>query len=259
MAHHANHRTRSRLPANQETRVSAVRRARETAFGLFLPLSTDIEMAMGEATKEATEQLAAARDGATADLRVRGDFGTTFAHRQQVRRHIGNMLGRGFDLDYMVRELQGDLVAVGSKTIDVPIAGFAWSDNGEHRKLMAVFEESDIAVFALHAQADAIGSVLGRVRANEVEMRYPDHVSVATYGHRRDGMNLGADHRAMIADTFEDVFGRHGITSLTLGSLVIGSSYSVPLTESSVLHPAEEIDAMAELELEEMYAMAAEM
>jgi len=257
MAHHTNYRTRSRLPANQETRGSAVRRARETAFGLYLPLMTDIEATVGIAAKEAAELLDVVRNGATADLRIRDDFGATFAHRQQVRGDIGNMLGRGFELPRMVAALQESPVAVGGEAITVPITGFEWSARGEHRKLMAVFDERDIAVAAIHFQAEAICSVLDGVRASEVEVGYPDHVSVAMYGHRRDGMNLSTDQRDMVASTFTDVFARHHIGSLTLGHLVVGSSYSVPLSESTVLYPASEMDFIGDEELAEMYAMAA--
>jgi hypothetical protein len=248
MAKHQKYNIRSaeQLRPNREERPSTRQRATRNAFGLYLPLLTDVGQPLGVAIKNAAGFLAEERRGPSAELMPNDNFGMTFAQHDQVARAMREMLGHGFVLAHMIEKLQAASAAMGNE-VEVPISGFAWEGAGR-RKLAAQFAEGSVALDALRRQASAIQDALGEVRgAGRIEVRQPDHVRVATYGHPRDGMSLSRQHRADVAAIFHDEFssGQGAPLTLTLGSLVVGRSYQS--FDGLELTPTPQVDATLEL------------
>lgn len=219
------------LVADKEQRLSTRRRAAALAFGLYLPLLSDIQAPLKHAIKDATGMMDRTRRGPHGDLAPNDNLGMTFAQRNVVTRNMRNMLGRGFVIKHLIEHLQDSPVAVGAAFIEVPIEGFAWEGKGG-RKLAAQFDTTSLAYQAILDQAVEIGEVVNAERGtNNLEIAIPDHVTVATYGHPGDGMSLSRKHRQEVAQRFFGVFEEHsGIdpVHMRLGSLVVGAHYNQP-------------------------------
>lgn len=233
MAQHRKYNIRSpeQLPPDREQRMSTRRRAAAQVFGLYLPLLADIDMPLKHAVKDTTQLLSRVRRGPSAELVANNNFGMTFAQHAAVNRNMRNMLGQGFVLENFIGHLQDAPVAVGAKSIEVPVSGFGWKGNG-NRKLAAEIDLGSLAFSALVDQAVEIDAVLGKERgSNNLEVATPDHVTVARYGHPGDGMSLSRTHRAEVAERFHEIFLEHNDgapLTLTLGSLVVGQHYNQP-------------------------------
>lgn len=227
-----NTRSPEQLFPNREQRLSTRRRAAAQVFGLYLPLMTDIEAPLKHAVKDTTQLLSRVRKGGSAEIAANNNFGMTFAQHAAVNRNIRNMLGQGFVLENFIGHLQDAPVAVGARSIEVPIAGFDWRGNG-NRKLAAVVDMGSQAFSALVDQAVEIDGILERERgSNNLEVATPEHITVARYGHPGDGMSLSRKHRGEVAERFHEVFLEHNggdePLTLTLGSLVVGQHYNQP-------------------------------
>lgn len=219
------------LVANREHRLSTRQRAAAMAFGLYLPLLTDVHEPLQHAIKDTSRMMDRVRRGPHSELRPNDNFGMTFAQRNMVTRNMRNMLGQGFVIRHLIEHLQDSPVAVGAAYIEVPVEGFDWKGRGS-RKLAAQFDTGSLAFRALMDQAVEIGTILDDERGtNNMEIAVPDHVTVATYGHPGDGMSLSRRHRAEVADRFMDIFVEHSgeePVAVRLGSLVVGAHYNQP-------------------------------
>lgn len=219
------------LVANREHRLSTRRRAAAQAFGLYLPLLSDIQTPLRHAIKDATGMMDRTRRGPHGGLAPNDNFGMTFAQKNMVTRNMRNMLGQGFIIKHLIEHLQDSPVAVGAAFIEVPVAGFDWKGRGS-RKLAAQFDTESLAYGALLEQAVEIGTILDEERGtNNMEIAIPDHVTVATYGHPGDGMSLSRRHRQEVAERFMGIFVEHSgadPVAMRLGSLVVGSHYNQP-------------------------------
>jgi hypothetical protein len=251
-----NIRTANELPADRESRPSVRRRAERVSFGLYLPLRSEIELSLGGAVKDATDFMAEQRRGPSAEIHPHDDFGLTFVHRRLVSFSIRDMVGQGFTIAHLVEALQAAPDAVGYEGLEVPISDFSWVGTGR-RKLAARIDEGSVAFGALCHQAAAIEETVGKVRGgSNVDVRMPDHVSLATYGRPRDGMSLSRAHRGDVAAIFHDrLLSDQGNDQLTfkLGSLVVGTSYSQPfegMELESILSAADLVEPVIELDEE---------
>ncbi len=234
-------RIRGDLICNKEDRPSYKRRVGKEVFGIYRPLTDESESEIREvlrgAQKDITGFLGQTRKE-SAEVMIADDMGVTFVQRTHVRRALNlGLVARGFELGRLVerfehqRDTQPD-------SLEVPFGDFAWFGNrwsgGRYagRKLVGRLAVSE-ATSTLMDQSELVEDVLGAVHAAELNVERPDHVSFLRYGRSGDLLDLGAAHRNGVLDIVEDHFRAAGVTTLTLGELVVGNSYSQPFVPAN--------------------------
>lgn len=234
---------RSDLGAHREVRLHHRHRIGTESFGIYRPLTPssqkEIQEVTGFAIKKITEHLDGHRK-VSADLQVAGEMGVTFVHSRAVRRALGRgALLRGFEPS-RVRQSLEDFANTQPESLEVSLSDFRWFGNRNRsvagRKLVSTFAINDIANAHLTEQATAIEDILHNANGNEIHVEVPDHATFLTYGRQGDMLDLSARHRREVSRIIDQQFYVSGIESITLGSIVVGTSYRAPSTQMSIAH-----------------------
>lgn len=186
--------------------------------------------------------------GTQPEIKMNGDFGVTFLGFQSMRNALVDAIKEErLDVETLVDEL-GEIE---SPPLEVPFSHFEWGGNGR-RRLLARYTLDTLARQTLDEQRQHIDAVLDRHHIARTPLE-PDHTSVVRVApvpplkslvsqpqkcdRRKRRTRTGPEtpeeltnkQRHELATIFHDTFIRRGIGSVSLGPLVIGTSYSKPL------------------------------
>ena len=231
------HGPRTQLISNRENRPSVRARVNKNAFGLWRPLTPDSEQgvqAVMVTAKRMVEQFLREErpDGAFAPLHIPEQatgkepeekirrLGVTFVEKQKVKTSMrqGGHLWQAFEHGRLLSEIEHHQ---SRQTVahPVPIEGFMWVGRGQRHLvgLLANGPEKQELV----KEADVLGRMLASVGGKPIHVQIPDHVTVAQYGARRDGLQLSVNQRNEIEMMMQSQFREASIEEIYLGALAL--------------------------------------
>jgi hypothetical protein len=231
------HGPRTSLICNRESRRSAMARVDRNAFGLWRPLTPEsgqgVQAVMVTAKKLVEQFLLEERpDGAFAPLHIPEDnpgqkqaektrrLGVTFVEKQKVKTsmgqggHLWQAVERGRLLSEIEHHQSRQEVA-----LPVPIDGFMWFGRGQ-RHLVGIIGNGK-AKQELVKEAGVIEQLLADVGGKPIHVQIPDHITVAQYGTRRDGLQLSVNQRNEIEMMMQDQFREASVEEVHLGALAL--------------------------------------
>ena len=228
---------RANLPANREEQHDYKKRVNTEAFGIYRPLTEESAEEVWEVLRSAKQTIKSYFGQyvtTTAELVMPVDMGVTFVMREKMRRAMKHgLLQRGFEAARTIDIIESSQ-PIEQVSLEVPLGAARWVSTRE-RKLAIGFEESE-ATQELGEEAGVLQDMLTGLRAGELTVLEPDHVTLFKYGSARDGRDLGRDHKAIVGGILEEHFCAANVHAITLGRLVMGDSYSQP--RESVTHGA---------------------
>ena len=166
--------------------------------------------------------------GRSASIRIQNDMGVTFlsSGNVQTAMRLGPTL-RGFQFGRMMESIERQ-VEDQPEPLEVPCYGFRWLGKS-NRKLAFLIEPRTLAHTELESQAVVLDDMLQNSKAAGLDITVPDHVTFMRYGNVGDGQTLNTRHQREIKNIMSDQFESHKVTSVMLGSLVVGHGYGQPL------------------------------
>lgn len=231
------HGPRTQLISNREDRLSVRARVNKNAFGLWRPLTPEsesgVQAVMATAKKLVEEFLLAERpDGAFAPLHIpiqqsgqkqedkTRRLGVTFVERQKVRTSMrqGGHLWQAFEHGRLLGEIEHHQSRQ-EVALSVPVESFVWCGRGQ-RHLVGLLANG-AAKQELVKEADVLERMLASVGGKPIHVQVPDHVTVAQYGSRRDGLQLSVNQRSEIEMMMQTQFRQASIEEVYLGALVL--------------------------------------
>jgi len=223
------HGPRANLPANREERSGYKQRVNREAFGIYRPLTDESSEQIWEVVGNAKKDIKSFFGSyvtTAAELVVPAEMGVTFVMREKMRRAMKHgLLQRGFETARTIDAIES-AQPIEPVALEVPLGSTRWV-GGRERKLAFGFAESN-ATRELEQEAAALQGMLTALKAGELAVLEPDHVTLFKYGRARDGRDLSCAHKAIVGGILEEHFQDAGVTSVTLGRLVMGESYTKP-------------------------------
>lgn len=221
---------RSELPANREDRINYKRRSGQESFGVYRPLTLESELQVRSVLAGAIPAIAQHLNRSrvsSADTNQMQEMGVTFLERGKMERALRKgWLRHGFEPQRMKAGIEDHLNTF-APVVEVPLDGFGWVGRG-NRKLSAWLDVGSDVFEELEQEKESVKELLTRANAPELEVYTPNHLTVLQYGFIRDGQDLGARDQKEVRRIVHNHFLESGVDTISLGSLVVGETYSQP-------------------------------
>lgn len=218
-------------PANREQQPGYRARVKKEAFGIYRPLTEASAEQVHEVNRTVAREIKSYfRQYITtpAELVAHVDLGVTFVPKSDMKRAMGNgLLQRGFQTARTIEHIEAHHV-VEQVALPVRLGSALWPDEKRERKLGMSFVPGTRAMHELNSEAEVLRGMLRALKAGELAVREPDHISMFKYGTRRDGRDLSMEDKETVAGIMEACFQSAGLEEIVLGRLNMGESYSQP-------------------------------
>lgn len=223
---------------NQEDRLSVKLQQQKIHFGIYQPLTaesiSELEPVLEGINDKVQDYLDKRRPSQDAEFKTQSRFGVTYMLHNDGARAVKQRMIDPFAVGRIMEAV--DEFNDNFEGLEVPLGDFSWYGS-RGRKLAARIgavqlegTEEAKALEQLEILKDTtktMDAVLCGVGATVLTefTRQPDHVSFATFETNMP-LGVGRKQRSKVEDLFYEAFDESNITSVQLGGLVVGSSYT---------------------------------
>ncbi len=220
---------RSELVANRENQGSYRQRLRESAFGVYRPLSQESVKAVQKVldkSKERVGQHFADQDGLNqyTELIIPKDHGVTYVRRDRVLKALKTSAMRNFSLSRVKTDV-ANYNYRHQETPTVPIDGLDWF-GAQGLKLVAKFATAGTEAEALADDSEQIGIFLEEAGGEALDVYEPDHMTLCRFKRSSRGHELDPAQKSEVAEIVQEELIAAKIGALTLEEVVVtGDGY----------------------------------
>jgi len=227
-----NQSIRSDLVAHKEQQAGFQRRLKREAFGIYRPLTDESYQELHNilsGAKEEIDDFLGKRRKISADVILPDQMGITFVGLQNTRRAMRHkrILQRGFDIKLLQQSVDNYNEEI-TAPLEVPIDELDWYSM-HNRRLVGKLAVSH-AMDEIIDNSESIDSLLQQARGDQLRVLQPDHVSLFKYGRSRDNLDLSRRHRLDVANIVNDHLGFADLGSVMLDKIIIGKTYTQPIS-----------------------------